>query len=271
MQLAIGFSLGLLISLLAWHTGTLSQSGAIAATLSGGLVFGLGGFAWAVLLLVFFISSSLLSRLPRSGKRSVGEKYAKGSQRDWGQVLANGGLGALLVITFTLSPVKTWLWIAYAGAMAAVNADTWSTELGILSPALPRLITSGKAVEPGTSGAVSTLGSLAALGGSVLIALCAALLTTWRGLDQTGFFLLIAIVTIGGLSGAFFDSFLGATVQAIYYCPSCRKETERHPNHVCGTETNHMRGWRWLNNDMVNFACSFAGASVAAGLFLILN
>lgn len=271
MQLAIGFSLGLLISVLAWRTGTLSQNGAIAATLSGGLVFGLGGFAWAVLLLVFFISSSLLSRLPLSGKRSVGEKYAKGSQRDWGQVLANGGLGALLVITFTLSPGKTWLWIAYAGAMAAVNADTWSTELGILSPSLPRLITSGKTVEPGTSGAVSALGSLAALGGSGLIALCAALLTTWGSLDQTGFFLLIAIVTIGGLSGAFFDSFLGATVQAIYYCPSCRKETERHPIHICGTETNHMHGWRWINNDMVNFACSIAGASVAAGLFLILN
>jgi len=94
-------------------------------------------------------------------------------------------------------------------------------------------------------------------------------LTTWRSLDQTGFFLLIAIITIGGLSGAFFDSFLGATVQAIYYCPSCRIETERHPNHICGTETNHKRGWRRLNNDMVNFTCSLAGASVAASLFLI--
>jgi uncharacterized membrane protein len=27
-----------------------------------------------------------------------------------------------------------------------------------------------------------------------------------------------------------------------------------------------MRGWRWLNNDMVNLLCSLAGALVAVGL-----
>ena len=44
------------------------------------------------------------------------------------------------------------------------------------------------------------------------------------------------------------DSILGATVQAMYYCPACEKETER-PIHNCGTRTRPMRGVNWLNND----------------------
>ena len=66
--------------------------------LSGGLIFGLGGIPWAVLLLAFFISSSLLSRAFAASKFVLAEKFAKGSRRDYGQVLANGGLGALLAL-----------------------------------------------------------------------------------------------------------------------------------------------------------------------------
>ena len=70
----------------------------------------------------------------------------------------------------------------------------------------------------------------------------------------------------GGLAGALVDSPLGASVQAIYYCPTCEKETEKR-THGCGTPTRQERGWRWLNNDMVNFFSSLIGALVAAGLF----
>jgi uncharacterized membrane protein len=62
--------------------------------------------------------------------------------------------------------------------------------------------------------------------------------------------------------GSFFDSFLGATVQAIYFCPHCEKETEKHPLHTCGTPTRRVRGLRWLNNDLVNTFCALAGAVV---------
>jgi uncharacterized membrane protein len=64
-----------------------------------------------------------------------------------------------------------------------------------------------------------------------------------------------------------FDSWLGATVQAIYHCPSCQKETERHPTHTCGAETSHLRGRLWLTNDVVNFLASLVGALVSVGLW----
>lgn len=258
MQLFIGVIAAALIGYLSYRLGALSRSGAWAATLTGGLIFGLGGWPWAALLLVFFASSSGLSRAFRKRKAAVNEKFSKGSQRDAGQVLANGGLGALLAVATFLLPKADWVWIAYMGAMAAVNADTWATELGVLSRSEPRLITSGRRVERGTSGGISLTGYLAALAGAVLIGLVAALSSP--GLP---FLLLVGISIFGGLAGSTLDSLLGATLQAIYWCPQCQKETERHPTHICGTPTTKLRGLDWLNNDVVNFACSLAGAAGA--------
>jgi len=257
MQTAIGFILGAIIAFLAWRARSLSRSGAWAAALTGGLVFGLGGLNWAAVLLTFFISSSALSRLFARRKARVEEKYAKGSQRDWGQVLANGGLGALLAVANWLLPDQSWPWLAFTGAMAAVTADTWATELGVFNPSPPRLITSGKAVERGTSGGVTLLGYLAVLGGAALVGVVAALFSPNQAL------VLIVGAIAGGLMGSTVDSILGATLQAIYYCPACQKETERHPNHSCGTPTIPHRGLRWISNDWVNFLCSVIGAVLA--------
>jgi uncharacterized protein (TIGR00297 family) len=261
-QLLLGMLLGALIAALAWRLRSLKLSGAVAAAISGGLVFGLGGLSWAVLLLAFFISSSALSQIFSRRKAAVDPKYSKGSQRDWGQVLANGGLGAALAVLYGIYPQYGWIWIAFAGAMAAVNADTWATEVGFFSPVHPRLITNARQVEPGTSGGVTPLGYLAALCGSALIALLAALFT-----PSANPLFLAALITLGGIGGSTFDSLLGATVQAIYFCPTCNKETERHPTHSCGTQTVQVRGWRWLQNDWVYFFCSLAGALLAAGLY----
>ncbi len=262
-QALIGFLLSLLAAFLAWKAHALTPNGAWAAAVCGGFIFGLGGMAWAALLLTFFISSSLLSRVFARRKEGLNEKFSKGSQRDWGQVLANGGLGVLLVIAHAWLPGQNWPWLAYVGAMAAVNADTWATEIGVLSKSAPRSITNGRRVERGTSGGISGLGSLAALGGALLIAFVAGLVSseTWA---------LTLPVVLGGLAGSFFDSHLGASLQAIYYCPACQKETERHPLHTCGTQTTFQRGWQWLDNDGVNFACSLIGALAAVGIGVLL-
>jgi uncharacterized protein (TIGR00297 family) len=264
MQFIIGIISGIFVSVVAWRMKSLSNSGALAAAVTGGLIFGLGGIPWAALLLTFFISSSLLSKTFRGRKRAISEKFAKGNQRDWGQVLANGGFGTLLVLlsTLLLNPPFGWLsYAAFAGAMAAVNADTWATELGVLNPHPPRLIINCKRVEPGTSGGISPWGTLATLAGAATIGLVGALFSPgnfpWH---------FVVTVTLSGVCGSLFDSLLGASIQAIYHCPNCGKETERHPIHSCGTPTVQHRGWRWLNNDLVNFLASVAGGMISAGI-----
>jgi uncharacterized membrane protein len=80
---------------------------------------------------------------------------------------------------------------------------------------------------------------------------------------------LTLVVTAAGFFGSLFDSWLGASVQAMYFCEACGKETERHPTHTCGHAARPLRGWRWLDNDWVNFLSSVAGA--AAGVALTLG
>jgi uncharacterized membrane protein len=138
----------------------------------------------------------------------------------------------------------------------------------VLSPSPPRLITSGQVAERGASGGVTPAGYAAALGGALLVGLGALAFSPAIG-DLLGATSLLVAAVLGGLFGSTVDSILGATVQAIYYCPACGKETERHPLHHCGGPTTLLRGWRWLDNDLVNFACALTGAAAALAAFLL--
>ncbi|HEY3476206.1 MAG TPA: DUF92 domain-containing protein [Anaerolineales bacterium] len=260
MQILLGFFLAGIVAYLAYRAHSLNQSGAIAAVIVGTIVFGIGGLQWAMLLLTFFITSSGLSRAFKRRKADLTEKFSKGHERDAGQVFGNGGLATLFAALHAFYPESILPWVGFAASLAAVNADTWATELGVLNPSPPRLITDlRKRVEKGTSGGISFVGTLASILGAAVIALPAVLLSP-SGTLPPAYFLLI---TAAGLAGSFFDSLLGATVQAMYYCPADNKETEKHPLHTCGTQTIHTRGWKWLNNDWVNFACGAFGVLVA--------
>lgn len=273
MQPLIGLALAGCIAFLAYRLRALTPGGAMAAAVLGTLIFSLGGVEWSILLLVFFISSSALSRLAKPRKRAVEENYAKGDRRDAGQVLANGGAAGLFVILHAAFPAAAWPWLGAAAALAAATADTWATELGVLSPQPPRLITTGREVERGASGGVSLAGSAAALAGAALEA--ATLVIVWPGADTPNGFSGAAawflLVTLAGLAGSLADSLLGATLQAIYFCPACQKETERHPQHSCGTVTSLSRGLPWLNNDWVNAACTVSGALLALISYILLS
>ncbi len=264
IQILGGLILAAVVSYLAHRAHSLTTRGAYAATILGAIVFGLGGWQWAVLLLAFFVSSSALTRAFHGAKREAVETYAKGSERDEVQVLSNGGLAGLFVLFHAVDPAALWPWIGFAGALAAVNADTWATELGVLNPGRPRLITAlRKPVEKGTSGAVSPIGTLASLLAAALIGGLATLLLPGMTIAM------FAGITVAGLCGSLIDSLLGGTVQALYFCPLDQKETEKHPLHGCGTATVQIRGWGWLNNDAVNVACSAAGALVALLLMVL--
>ncbi|PKN83946.1 MAG: DUF92 domain-containing protein [Chloroflexi bacterium HGW-Chloroflexi-8] len=260
-QLLSGVVLALLISWLSFRFRLLSFSGAIGATILGIIVFGLGGLRWAILLLGFFISSSGLSKLLGRRKQNVTEKFAKGSTRDIGQVFANGGVAGVFVIFHLFFPGEAWPWLAFAGSLAAVNADTWATELGVLSITSPIHIISGKKVEKGTSGGISIEGTLAAFLGSLLMGGLAV--AAWPRqiipFENTSWWLPVLTIAFSGLFGSLVDSFLGARFQTIFYCPTCKKETERFPLHLCNTRTEYLRGLRWMNNDWVNLICALSG------------
>jgi uncharacterized protein (TIGR00297 family) len=270
-QLFLGLILSAVVGGLGYWRQALTASGVVGAVLVGTLIFGFGGWSWGLLLIAFFVSSSLLSHYRRIDKEAVSEKFAKGSRRDLGQALANGGVGAVLAVAFAAYP-DPLLFAAFLGVMGTVTADTWATELGVLSRVPPRLITTGQEVPPGTSGAVTRLGMWASVAGALLIGTVATALTQIESLlGGTGWsleavsFTLLAV--IGGLVGSLFDSLLGATVQGIYYCDHCSKETERSV-HYCGRShaggLHLVRGWAWLDNDVVNLVASVVGGVIAA-------
>jgi uncharacterized protein (TIGR00297 family) len=171
-RILAGLLLSLLIGGLAYRRRSLTGSGWLGAVLTGTLTFGFGGWTWGLALIAFFVTSSALSHFRQAQKQRIaGEKFEKGGRRDLFQVLANGGAGALLALLYGLSGEPPTLLALFAGIMATVTADTWATELGVLSPHPPRLVTSGRIVEPGTSGGITAYGLLASAGGSLLIGL----------------------------------------------------------------------------------------------------
>jgi uncharacterized protein (TIGR00297 family) len=272
LQIALGLVLSTIIAILAHRHEALTRGGALGAILVGTITFGFGGWTWGLVLVAFFAVSSALSRYRQADKRELADKFHKGVRRDMGQVVANGGLAAFIALLHFYQPTPVLL-AAFLGAMATVNADTWATEIGVLSPNPPRLITTWRRVPVGTSGGITLLGTVASALGALFMALLAYTLLSveaqFSAASNLRLWWIIPIALISGLLGSLFDSLLGATVQGIFYCARCESETEKEL-HGCGLQTAHMRGWRWLNNDMVNFLSSGWGAMVAIALAALI-
>ncbi|MGP6189380.1 MAG: DUF92 domain-containing protein [Vulcanimicrobiaceae bacterium] len=245
----IGAVAAALIAFLAFRLRSLDAGGALTAFAIGTATFGGLGGAGAGVLLAFFITSVALSRVGKAEKRRRLVDIGKTGARDATQVFANGGAAALCALLALHDPRYA---IAFAGAFAAATADTWGTEIGTLARGRPRSILSLRPIATGLSGGVSLPGTLAELAGAFFIALVA---------EAFGLHAIVAIA-VGGVAGALLDSVLGASLQSLRWCPQCRRPCETEP-HVCGANTTPLRGLSFVGNDLVNLACTLAGAAVA--------
>ncbi|MGH7728649.1 MAG: DUF92 domain-containing protein [Vulcanimicrobiaceae bacterium] len=261
-----------MIAFVAWRTHTLTGGGALAAFAVGTATFGALGLGGAAVLLAFFVPSVALSRAGRARKTAALREVGKSGPRDGAQVLANGGVAAVCAVVaasvatgahatsaqvlFAQTTALHVGWLAaFGGAFAAATADTWGTEIGLLSGGPPRSILTFRKIDPGLSGGISALGTVAEIAGAIWIA----------GVAQLALALPLRAVVLGGFAGALVDSLLGASAQALRWCPNCRRPTEREP-HTCGANTRPLRGLAWLGNDGVNFCATLAGAAVAYAL-----
>lgn len=282
----IGFVLSAVIGFAAYRRGSLTASGVLGAILVGSVVFGFGGFVPGLLLVAFFVSSTLLSKFGGRRKQAVSAQFQKSSRRDLGQALANGGWAALMASGIWYAEaialdaqLRVLFTFAFVGAIATVTADTWATEIGVLSKSLPRLVTTGRSVPAGTSGGVTLLGTVTALFGGMFIGgmflvgvLIASQFFPPNGIDLSVALQLLAmnsrvvgIAAVSGLAGTLFDSILGATVQAIYFSEYDECQTERKVDSQ-GNPTRRVRGLAWMDNDLVNFISSIFGSLVAGAL-----
>jgi len=249
--------IALAISLSARRARALNASGAVAATIVGTLAL-LAGWRWGLLLLLYFASSSALSRLGAATKeRRTSGIIEKGGARDALQVLANGGVFALAAALAAIFPDDArWLALG-AGALAASASDTWATEVGTLVGGTPRSILGFRPVPVGMSGGVTIAGTLAALAGALFVAVATGLLS-WPTPVAIG-------AALGGIAGSTLDSLLGASLQGRRWCDTCDCASERDV-HDCGRPTRRAGGIAWLTNDAVNLACGLMGGLVALGV-----
>ncbi|PNH01783.1 Transmembrane protein 19, partial [Tetrabaena socialis] len=292
--------------------GSLSRSGAIAAFAVGAVHLGCG-VQYGLTLIFFYLTSSKLTRLGARRKAQLEEGHTEGGQRS--AVLANS-LAACVLAALSFLAASRWggaaaqaqrvaLAGAFLGHYACCAADTWASEVGVLSRAPPRLITTGKRVPIGTNGGVTALGlgcSAAAglaVGGTFFasgVAGCALGALTRGGSlcprtsgggtqmalwGPAGLAPLLAVGLVCGVFGSVLDSVLGATLQYSGWDAAAARVVARpqrpRPEGGRGHEAGggqgyaavvHVSGLNLLSNDGVNFLAAALSAALGAALLV---
>jgi uncharacterized membrane protein len=272
-SVAIGLVVSLGLAWLGYRLGTHTVSGALAMT-AGYLISAIGGgWVWGALVLLFFSSTIAWSHFRRDRKVILLDRLLGQAKIGWQQVTAQLGWGCVLALLSIVSRHGVGFTGAFVGVVAAANADTWATEIGVLSRNQPRLVNNGRLVTAGTPGAISLLGLVSAAGGAWLVGFTALALyfinAIFDGRIWAQIFLWLPIsAVLGGLASSVVDSFLGATAQAMYYCEHCQCISEAAVHH-CGLPARQTRGWPWLSSQGVDLVASLVGAAVTASCVLL--
>lgn len=278
VKLIGGLFLVLGVASSGYRKGSLSASGALAATLVGWATVA-PSFRAGLVLLAFFFSSSKLTKLGDDEKGSIDEDHKSGGQRDWRQVACNGLVPAVLTVAAavlsgardmaifpaSVNPTLTALYAAFLGYYSCCCGDTWASEIGPLSPEEPRLVTTLRPVRKGTNGGVTLLGLAASAAGGLFIGsifyMTSLLSPTAPPLNITVAQWKVMLLGLGaGLVGSLIDSILGATIQFTGYNRDTGKITGRP-----GPSVTWISGFPLLDNNAVNVvSASLTGGLTAA-------
>jgi uncharacterized protein (TIGR00297 family) len=238
----------------------LTFKGSLAAFLTGALTF--YSFQWQglVILGAFFLTSSLLTKWKKEQKQDCNAETSEDRKgRTAGQVFANGGASVLAAIGLILQPDPIWL-IMFAGSFATATADTWASEIGILSKAKPFHLKEWRKVEAGLSGAVTLSGTAASVIGAAVIGVSYYILFYPSSLIVRG------IIVLAGFLGNLADTLFGAWFEQKFYCQICKTETESKWH--CNMKTVRIFGLGWVTNNVVNFSSTVVGGLIAGGLYI---
>lgn len=241
-------SVTLLVLLAAFYLGAITFPGLLAALALGLAMFLLGGWISYAALVLFFLLGSAASRIGKGRKAQAESLHQHSGARGVAQVAANG-LPSLLFAALYAATGGEGCRLAVIGCFAAAAADTFSSDLGMLSRQEPVSILTFKPVRRGMSGGVTLLGLGAGVLGALLLSLLAAPRFGWTG---------VLACCLTGLAGTLVDSLLGASAQAKYRVPKGHKKdgdallTERES--LAGRPLELAGGMRWVNNDVVNFS-----------------
>jgi len=101
--------------------------------------------------------------------------------------------------------------IGFIAAVAAITADKFNSEIGVLATGQPRMIFGLKKVKKGTSGGISVLGLVAGLFAALVVSLLFILVIGRFGIkaDSAAAAKVVIAVTIAGFIGSLVDSMLG--------------------------------------------------------------
>jgi uncharacterized protein (TIGR00297 family) len=274
LLLLIGAPLNLIAGVLSFLRKSVDVTGAATGAVVGTVIFVSAGPLLWLLLATFVVSSSAFTRFRESEKRWLGAVQEKGGRRDMVQVLANGGVGVLMALLLRLTFWPGFA-LGLAAAFASANADTWASEIGVLSRRKPVSLIPPRRIPRGVSGGVTLLGLLASLCGSLLVALIFGLenLHGTKSLAQVA--VLTGFTAGAGMLGSLIDSVLGSTVQAQY---EEAKElhggsaspvvTERRVSH--GAANVLIHGVPFITNDVVNLLSTACAAVIGMSLASLL-
>jgi uncharacterized protein (TIGR00297 family) len=195
----VAFGLTSLFAIAARMARGVDWSGA-AAGWAVAFVLAASGLRLFVILLVVFAVTLAATRTGKRRKQELRTAEAP-TGRTAAQVMANLGVAMLIVVL----GLKAGMVLALA-ALAEAAADTSSSEIGMAFPGRTVLLTTGRTVTSGIDGGVSAIGSLAAIGAALAIALAALLMQLVNPLQ-------VLILVVAGVAGMLFDSFLGAVFE----------------------------------------------------------